>query len=91
MDTYDRGVLDEEDYDEMAPEERAEAERLMRKRDRDEAVATGRMRPGLLYGECQNMKRQIGKSQARTLSNWVYPTNPYFFSQNWFGKSIKFP
>ena len=35
----------------MAPDERAEAERLMRKRDRDEAIATGRMRPGLLYGK----------------------------------------
>ncbi len=30
--------------------ERLAAEREMRKRDREEAVATGRMRPGILYG-----------------------------------------
>lgn len=35
----------------MAPDERAAAERAMRKRDRDEALAQGRMRPGLLYGK----------------------------------------
>ena len=52
LDTYDPQGLDtNDDYDEIAPEDRAEAERLMRKRDRDEAVATGRMRPGLLYGK----------------------------------------
>ncbi|XP_038068588.1 DNA replication licensing factor mcm2-like [Patiria miniata] len=51
LDRYDADHLDEEDYDSMAPDERAEAERLMRKRDREEAIATGRMRPGLLYEE----------------------------------------
>lgn len=35
--------------------ERLAAEREMRKRDRDEAAATGRMRPGILYGEYLNL------------------------------------
>lgn len=48
---YDQAVLDdEEDYDEMDPEARREAERLMRKRDREDAAARGRLHRGLLYG-----------------------------------------
>ena len=41
---------DEEDLEELSPGARAEAERVMRKRDRDEGVTAGRMRRGLLYG-----------------------------------------
>ena len=47
---YDDAVLDEDDYDEMDPEARREAERLMRKRDREDAAARGRLHRGLLYG-----------------------------------------
>ena len=48
---YDAAALDdEEDYDEMDPEARREAERLMRKRDREDAAARGRLHRGLLYG-----------------------------------------
>lgn len=34
----------------MPADARAAAEREMRKRDRQEALSQGRMRPGLLYG-----------------------------------------
>lgn len=52
LDTYDPAALDDEDYDELAPEQRVAAERAMRKRDRDEAATTGRLRRGILYGMC---------------------------------------
>ena len=49
LDVYeDSGA--EEDLSELSPGARAEAEREMRKRDRDEGVVSGRMRRGLLYG-----------------------------------------
>ena len=48
---YEAGALDEDEYEEMAPEARQEAERLMRKRDREEAAAMGRLHRGLLYGK----------------------------------------
>lgn len=50
LDVYDPAALDDDDFDEMAPEARQEAERLMRKRDREEAAARGRLHRGLLYG-----------------------------------------
>jgi DNA replication licensing factor MCM2 len=51
LDTYDPAALDDEgDFDNMDPEQRVEAERAMRKRDRDEEAATGRLRRGILYG-----------------------------------------
>lgn len=50
LDVYDPVALDDEDFDEMTPEARQEAERLMRKRDREEAAARGRLHRGLLYG-----------------------------------------
>ena len=37
----------------MSPGARAAAERELRKRDRQEALASGRMRPGLLYEESE--------------------------------------
>ena len=40
---------DAEDLSEMSVGERMAAERMMRKRDREEGMATGRMRRGLLY------------------------------------------
>lgn len=51
---YDPAALDDDDFDEMAPEARQEAERLMRKRDREEAAARGRLHRGLLYGKEQD-------------------------------------
>ncbi|EDO35060.1 predicted protein [Nematostella vectensis] len=51
LDTYDANNLDDDDYDDLAPEQRAEAERLMRKRDREEAASQGRLRRGILYDD----------------------------------------
>ena len=51
LDTYDRSVLDDEEQSELNIGERLEAERSMRKRDREEHFVTGRMRRGLLYGK----------------------------------------
>ena len=51
LDTYDRDALDDNaDMSELSMSERLAAEREMKKRDREEQVATGRIRPGLLYG-----------------------------------------
>ena len=52
LDVYDAAALDDEEFDEMDPEARHEAERLMRKRDREEAATRGRLHRGLLYGTC---------------------------------------
>ncbi|PIK58025.1 putative DNA replication licensing factor mcm2 [Apostichopus japonicus] len=49
LDRYAREGLDDDDYDSMDPEARVAAERAMRKRDREEGLAQGRMRPDLLY------------------------------------------
>ena len=51
LDKFDIKDLDEGDYDAMSPATRARAEEAMRKRDRSDALATGRMRRGLLYGK----------------------------------------
>lgn len=52
LDRYEVEGLDEnEDISDLSMSERLAAEREMRKRDRDEMAATGRMRPGLLYGQ----------------------------------------
>ena len=45
---YDRDLLDDSDYDALSEGDRAAAEALMRKRDREEGRADGRMRRGLL-------------------------------------------
>lgn len=50
LDTYEGEYLDDEAYEAMSPASRARAEQAMRKRDRAEALATGRTRRGLLYG-----------------------------------------
>ena len=47
---YDPTALDDEDYDEMDIGARREAEKIMGKRDREEAATSGRLRRGLLYG-----------------------------------------
>ena len=52
LDVYDRDILDESDYDALSPGARARVEADLRKRDRAEAIATGRLRRDLLYGMC---------------------------------------
>ena len=48
---YDQRALDDDqEFSDLSMSERLAAEREMRKREREEAVATGRMRPGILYG-----------------------------------------
>ena len=51
LDTYEAANLDPEDYEALSPGARAEVERQLKRRDRQEALASGRMRPGLLYDE----------------------------------------
>ena len=51
LDVYDQRALDDDqEFSDLSMSERLAAEREMRKREREEAVATGRMRPGILYG-----------------------------------------
>uniref|UniRef100_H2YWS4 DNA replication licensing factor MCM2 n=1 Tax=Ciona savignyi TaxID=51511 RepID=H2YWS4_CIOSA len=49
LDVYDPNVMDDADYEALSPSGRAEVDRLLQKRDREEALGKGRMRPGLLY------------------------------------------
>ena len=51
LDNFDPALLDEEEYENMTMDERAAAEALMRKRDREEGRGEGRMRRGLLYDD----------------------------------------
>lgn len=44
--------MDEEDYEGMTVEERLAAEAALKRRDAERGIAAGRMRRGLLYGEC---------------------------------------
>jgi len=46
----EEGIDDNAELSDLSMSERMAAEREMRKRDREEMAATGRMRPGLLYG-----------------------------------------
>ena len=57
LDVYDERVVDDDDYDSLPADARAAAEREMRKRDRQEALAQGRTRRGLLYGKETSRKR----------------------------------
>ena len=49
----------------MSPGTRAAAERALRKRDRQEALASGRMRPGLLYEESEDDELQPPLARRR--------------------------
>ena len=51
LDTYEGANLDNEEYEALSPGARAEVERQLRKRDRQEGLTSGRMRPGLLYDD----------------------------------------
>lgn len=55
LDRYEMSELADadEDFSELDPEERALAEREMRKRDKDDEATTGRMRRGLLYDDSE--------------------------------------
>jgi len=59
LDRYDPVQLDEDHYSDLSMSERLAAEREMRKRDREEAVGTGRIRPGILYGELDFILSEI--------------------------------
>ena len=50
---YDPTALDDEEYDQMDIGARREAEKVMGRRDREEALTSGRLRRGLLYGTIQ--------------------------------------
>jgi len=63
LDVYDADGLDTGNFDAMSPGARAAAERELRKRDRQDALASGRMRPGLLYDESED--DELGPSQPR--------------------------
>ena len=51
LDQFDPNLLDEDEYENMSMDERAAAEALRRKRDRQEGRGEGRMRRGLLYDD----------------------------------------
>ena len=63
LDTYEDADLDQEEYEALSPGARAEVERRLRKRDRQEALASGRTRPGLLYDASED--DDIGAPLAR--------------------------
>ena len=50
LDRYDPAEIDEGEYDSLSIDVRQAAEKAMRKRDRQEALAQGRTRDELLYG-----------------------------------------
>ncbi|XP_078485741.1 DNA replication licensing factor mcm2 [Ciona intestinalis] len=70
LDVYDANVMDDDDYDALSPSARAEVDRLLKKRDREEALGKGRIRPGLLYesdeedGERPSRRRRMAERAA---------------------------
>ncbi|XP_057296676.1 DNA replication licensing factor mcm2-like [Hydractinia symbiolongicarpus] len=68
LDTYDQSVLDDEEQSEIGIEERVEAERLMRKRDREQGVESGQMRRGLLYDESEEDEAEPTAARRRRLA-----------------------
>lgn len=42
--------MDDEEYEAITAEQRARAEKEISRREKQEALASGRLRPGLLYG-----------------------------------------
>jgi len=49
LDTYDGAALDDEEYEALSPSGRAEVDRLLKRRDREDAKGQGRTRPQLFY------------------------------------------
>ncbi|CAB3988376.1 DNA replication licensing factor MCM2, partial [Paramuricea clavata] len=68
LDVYDPTALDEEDYDELDIGARREAEKVMGKRDREEAATSGRLRRGLLYDETDEEDDMPHPSRRRRLA-----------------------
>eukprot|EP00794_Sanderia_malayensis_P005983 gene5983-6679_t len=68
LDVYEGVDLDESELSELSPNARAEAERAMRKRDRDEGVTTGRMRRGLLYDDDDDDEFEPSTARKRRLA-----------------------
>lgn len=52
LDTYESEGLDTEEYSDISEGQRQAAERDIRQREREEGIARGRMRRGLIYGVC---------------------------------------
>ena len=65
LDTYEDADLDPEEYEAMSPGARAEVERRLRKRDRQEALASGRTRPGLLYDASEDDEISVPLARRR--------------------------
>ena len=57
----DLTALDDEEYDQMDIGARQEAEKVMGRRDRQEALTSGRLRRGLRYGTIQFVHLFFGK------------------------------
>jgi hypothetical protein len=78
LDRYDAAQMDDEQYSDLSMSERLAAERELRKRDREEGTATGRMRPGILYGEKQclkPLKNSKQTAQHTILTNYLSVRN----------------
>lgn len=59
LDTYGQeGLDDDDDYSELSEGARQDAEREMRKREREEGMTAGRMRRGLMYGRSSDVTVQ---------------------------------
>ena len=61
LDAYGSEGVDDEDYDNITAEQRARAEKEISRREKQEALASGRLRPGLLYGRLRQTDRQTLK------------------------------
>lgn len=65
LDTYEGANLDDDDYESLSPGARADVERQLRKRDRQEGLASGRMRSELLYGDGSDEDEDEAPSHSR--------------------------
>lgn len=67
LDRYEGANLDSDEYEALSPGARREVERQLRKRDRQQALASGRTRPGLLYdeGSFDDEEEEEGPARAR--------------------------
>ena len=69
LDIYDRSILDDdEEQSELDIEGRRDAERTMRKRDRESGAAAGRGRRGLLYDDDEEEEADPSSARRRRLA-----------------------
>ena len=68
LDAYGSEGVDDEEYDNITAEQRARAEKEISRREKQEALASGRLRPGLLYGRLRQTDRQTDRLSLRTIS-----------------------